>query len=368
MHEIARNATGAAATPPIDMQFNYPVLPGQDEELARLLQQSEASATDLLAPRGYGGHTDDREAGAAWISRQGIDISAERVVLCAGGHHAVYISLLAAGLRGGKVAADALTYPGFKMQAASLGIDLLPCSADSDGMLPEELERAADAGAQAIFLMPTVQNPLGTVMPLARRMELCDVAQRRNLWMIDDDAYHFIEAAPPPSFAALAPELAFTVRSLTKPVAPVMKLAYLVFPERLSAEVIAALRFTSSGVSSVLAKMASRMVHDGSMQRLIEAKRVEGAARLAKAKEILSGINLRAHPNAFHFWIDLPPEKFARSVADALLADGVLVSQSDDFVATSAVAANGLRVALGADPDAERRETALRHLRTRVLE
>jgi DNA-binding transcriptional MocR family regulator len=44
---------------------------------------------------------------------------------------------------------------------------------------------------QAVYLMPTLNNPTGVVMPLERRLELVEVCRAHDLVIIDDDAYGF---------------------------------------------------------------------------------------------------------------------------------------------------------------------------------
>jgi DNA-binding transcriptional MocR family regulator len=195
--------------------------------------------------------------------------------------------------------------------------------------------------------MPTVHNPLGTVMPEARRREICAVADRYDLFILDDDAYAFLEADPPPSFAALAPDRAFSVCSFSKPFAPAMKLAFLTFPERSAEKLISIIKVTTSGISVLLAEAAARLIRSGGLPPLLASKRVEAAERQKFARIILDGIPLRAHPTAFHFWIDLPPDKPAAALAARLEQDGVLVSTSEAFKATPDVQANGIRVAMG---------------------
>ena len=331
----------------IDFQFNYPILNDQRDQFIRLIEQS-LRQPDLLDLPPDAGRDEHRQAAAEWLSRKGYAIPKERVVLCCGGHHAVMVTLLALELRGKKVVVDPLTYSNFKTQAASLGIELLPCEGDAEGMLPDALATLARSHRPAaVYLMPTVHNPLGTVMPENRRREICAVADRHDLSILDDDAYAFLEADPPPSFAALAPDRAFSVSSFSKSFAPAMKLAFLTFPEGSAEKLISIIKVTTSGTSVLLAEAAARLIRSGDMARLLEAKRAEATERQKIAHAVLNGVSVRAHPTAFHLWIDLPPHQSAASVAERLEQDEVLVSSSDNFRATPYVQANGLRVAMG---------------------
>lgn len=346
--------------------MNYPALQSQADDFARLVNEVSTEAAQLLRIPPYGGWDEHREVAAEWLSADGHPIPKDRVLLCAGGHHAVMASMLATGLIGKTMAVDELTYPGFKIQAACLGIDLIACAGDSQGMLPEALEAAArEHGTAAVYLMPTVHNPLGLVMPEDRRRQLCDIAERHDMVIIDDDAYRFTEADPPPTFAALAPHRAFSVWSFTKPYAPVMKLSYLSFPQPYQKALTDAIRITSTGAPALFAAAGSRMIRSGALPNLMSAKRLDAARRQALATEILGGFDLQRHPTSYHLWIDLPPDKPAAALAADLLAHGVKASPSEDFATTQPVKANGLRLALSAPEETDLRR-GLEVVRTRL--
>lgn len=273
-------------------------------------------------------------------------------------------ALLVAGLGGKEIATDRLTYPGFKLQASFIGSPLVPCEMDGDGMLPDSLERAAvDEKVSAVYLMPNVHNPMGTVMPEKRRREICMVAERHGLVIIDDDAYGWCEAEPPVNFATLAPERSFFVHSFTKPYAPAMKLAFIVFPEGRGAAMDNALRSLSSGAPALFVDVAARLIHNGEMEKLLEAKRDEAVVRQRIAAEAFVGLNTKAHPTSFHVWIELPDSRSADDVAAALKSEGILVSSGSGYAARADVRSNGMRVALGAVRDLGTLQTALRGVR-----
>jgi DNA-binding transcriptional MocR family regulator len=346
----------------IDLHLNYPILPGQAEVLEAILRDARPRLE--LPP--YAGWDDRRELAARWLSEQGYAVGKERVVLCGGGHHAVMVTLLALGLRGGSIAVSPLTYSNFKVQAASLGIDLLVCASDAHGMSPDALDRAAKQ-ARAVYLMPTVHNPLGTVMPEARRRQICDVARRHRLMILEDDAYRFMDAAPPLPFATLAPELTFSVRSFTKEFAPWMKLSFLVFPEGHEDPVTTMIRVTSSGAAEIFAEATARLIASGELAKLVAAKRADAAERQVLARRILEGLPLRGHPTSYHLWVDLAAGVTAAAVAQELKErDGILVTPSDNFRANASVEANGLRIALGTVRDQATLGEALQRVRKAI--
>ena len=61
---------------------------------------------------------------------------------------------------------------------------------DKEGMIPEELEKAAQSGkGKYIYLIPNFHNPLGMTMPMERRKAIYEIAQRYDLLIYEDDPY-----------------------------------------------------------------------------------------------------------------------------------------------------------------------------------
>ena len=155
---------------PIDLQLNYPLLPGQEEEFSALLRSVAGEIENLSALIPAGGRPLDKEIAAQWLSMDGYAVSPQRVYLGAGGHHGCIASLLASGLVGKTVITEALTYSNFRTIARLLGIRLIPCAADALGLKPAALrEICVQHKADALYIMATINNPTGTVLPLEDR-------------------------------------------------------------------------------------------------------------------------------------------------------------------------------------------------------
>jgi DNA-binding transcriptional MocR family regulator len=107
--------------------------------------------------------------------------------------------------------------------------------------------------------------------------------------------------------------------------------------------------------------MALHVIEDGLAARLGAGKRIDAAAWHALAREVLSGLDLKGDPRAYHLWLGLPdpwtPERFAMAAA----RDGVAVSPASAFAVGPEPAPYGVRLALGSPP-MPRLETALRTL------
>ncbi|KAJ2388257.1 hypothetical protein H4S02_002964, partial [Coemansia sp. RSA 2611] len=107
---------------------------------------------------------------------------------------------------GDSILVDRWTFPGALSSLASAKVLPAPVPMDDEGMIPEALDSICQTWSgstppRAIYLVPTGQNPTGTTMTLARRKAIYSVAQKRNLAIIEDDPYYFLQlpSAPLPS-------------------------------------------------------------------------------------------------------------------------------------------------------------------------
>ena len=315
----------------IDLHYNFPLLPSQvpewQERLRVAVEQNEAGGLKSLQPSFKGSADRQRAIAAAWLGEP-----VGNVWLTSGGHHACMVVLLAAGLVGKTVAVEEFTYAGFKDQARLLGIRLVPCKVDGEGLIPESLREACEREAAeatpiaALFTMPTVHNPLGCTMPLARREEVVKIAREYELSIMEDDAYAYLDEAPPTTIRKLAPERTFYVCGLSKSLAPAARTGFLAGPADCDAAIMGAIRQTSTGVSNVLTAAACAMVEDGSFDALLAAKRVEGKRRNAEARRVLGSCCLPGVPSAWHVCVGLPDGVMSQKFEERAAQAGVAVS------------------------------------------
>src|SRR5690606_32704743 len=102
---------------------------------------------------------------------------------------------------GDAVLCDMATYPGNLVIAEHGGWRLRGVPADSRGMDPAALDRAAvETGARVLLLIPTLHNPTTITLDEGRRAEIVEVARKRDLIIVEDDIYRVFgrEDEPPP--------------------------------------------------------------------------------------------------------------------------------------------------------------------------
>src|SRR5882757_5464506 len=264
----ARRGDTVALTEPrgarIDFEINYPRLPTQATLIAKSLEGLDRpEALEVALRQGTSAGTQTaRNITANFMSRNGWAPNPEQIVFTANGRQCIAAALSAVVPPGGRCGVEALTYPFIKGIAARLGVTLVPLAMDSDGVRPDAVQKAhREAHLSALYIQPTIQNPLGMTMPGSRRADLLRVVEKLGLTIIEDAVYGFLDGEAP--LAALAPDSCVVLDSLSKKVAPGLALGFIVPPPRLRESVMASVRSGGWTASGYAFAAAQRMMADG---------------------------------------------------------------------------------------------------------
>ena len=333
----------------IDLNFNYPSLPGQADLLRGALRQLALSGDleALLRYQPHAGRQHERAAFARHLGSRGLTVQASQMLIVSGAQHGLTVTMMALLRPGDVIAADALTYSGFKVLAEALHLEMVPIPVTADGPDLEALEMLCRSRAvRAVYSMPTLHNPLGWVMPAGQRERLVSIARRHDLIFIEDGAYAFLAENPPPPLAELAPERTVYVSGLSKNVATGLRVGFIAAPEHWVAALERTIRATTWNTPGVLTAIACGWIDDGTVIRLEAQKRADAQARQALAREVLTGLNTISHPCSYFTWLPLPEEARADQIAVALMREQVCVSTAEPFAISDHVP-HALRLALG---------------------
>ncbi len=339
----------AVATGMVDLNFNYPSLPGQAELLRVALRQlaSSGDLEALLRYQPHGGRQHERATVARHLARRGLTVSADQVMIVNGAQHGLATTVMALLQPGDVVATDALTYPGFKVIAEAHRLELAPIPAAGHGPDLDALERLCKRRrVRAVYVMPTLHNPLGWVMSASRRRQLVSIARRYGLLIIEDAAYAFLAEDPPDPLAALAPETTVYVSGLSKSVATGLRVGFVAAPAEWVPKLERAIRGTTWNTPGVMTAIACGWLDDGTVTRLESEKRQDAKIRQVIAADVFARLNCVRHPTSYFVWLPLSEEVRADQVAMALMRDRISVSTAEPF-ATSTPVPHAIRLALG---------------------
>lgn len=333
----------------LDLNFNYPSLPGQADLLRTALRQLALSGDleALLRYQPHAGRLHERAAVARHLLSRGLTVTAEQVLVVSGAQHGLAVTLMALLKPGDVIAVDALTYSGFKVLAETLHLEMLAIPVTASGPDLDALHSLCrKRPVRAVYCMPTLHNPLGWVLDSAQREQLVALARQHDLMIIEDAAYAFLAEDAPPPVATLAPERTVYVGGLSKSVATGLRVGFIAAPLAWMKALERRIMATTWNVPGVMSAIAVAWVEDGTVAQLEAQKRRDAQARQALAAQVLQGLTYTSHPSSYFLWLPLAEDARADQVAMTLQREGVAVSTAEPF-AVSAHVPHALRLALG---------------------
>jgi len=337
----------------IDLSMNIPPQPVEanlDVRIAKGLAaiQTEASFSAFLNYQRPGGSDEERELAAKWLRARVRGASAERVLVYPGSQAILFNALLSLTSPGDVVLTEALTFPGIKAAAAKLGIHLLGVAMDGEGILPDALKSACKQHQpKAVYLVPTLHNPTTATLGPTRRKAVADIIRNSGTVLIEDDAYGLLEPSASP-IANLIPERTYLAVSLSKCIAPALRVSCLLVPDATSEQAMRSnLQATTQMPAPLMVALVMQWFKSGVVDQIIAAIRNEAVGRQKLAGKILNGLSFAAKPNGHHLWLSLPRQWNRADFVSHVLRDGLAVVGGDAFAVDQA-APHAVRVSLGA--------------------
>jgi DNA-binding transcriptional MocR family regulator len=335
----------------IDLSMNLPPQPAEADLEGRIARGIAALSREVglaryLTYRAAGGSEDERAAAAAWLRTRLPGIEANRLVISAGTQTALAALLCSLAKPGDVVLTEAVTYPGFRAAAALFGLTIVGVPMDQHGAIPDALATACRRHKpRLVYLTPAIHNPTTASMTAGRRKQVAAVIEKANVVLIEDNAYGQLDPDSA-TLASLIPERTYLAASLSKCIAPGLRVSLVAAPDAgAAAKLAGALAATTQMSTPLTAALAMRWLRDGSADAIIAAIR----ARQQLAARALAGHRFSAHRSGHHLWVPLPAGWSRAEFIGHVERRGLAVVASDAFSVTPE-APHAIRVSLGAVP------------------
>ncbi len=324
-----------ASAPP---KIVYDLRPGQPDfalfprqrmlaALSRAMRQMPDHGLSYGDPRGI---AELREAVSDYVARVRAAVAdPDRVVVSSGLAHGLTNVWLALRDRGARRVG--VEDPGWRWQtrtAEHAGLTPVPVRVDECGLVVEELERL---DVDAVTVTPAHQFPTGVVMSPERRAALIDWARRRDALIIEDDydAEYRYDREPVAALQGMAPDHVVFCATASKTLAPAMRLAWMVLPQRLVSDVARQYVVTWASPSSIHQVAMAHFLASGELDRHLRRTRrlyrLRRDALVDALAERLPRIRIGGAAAGLHLVAWLPDGSDEAAIAGAARGRGVAV-------------------------------------------
>jgi GntR family transcriptional regulator/MocR family aminotransferase len=261
-------------------------------ELARAMRRVlKRRAIEVLSYGDPAGPASLRTALASMVSAtRGVAARAENVLVTRGSQMGIDLAARALVSPGDVIAVEALGYrPAWEALRAS-GARLVPLPVDAHGIDVEALEQlCVEQRVRGVYVTPHHQFPTTVTLAPARRLRLLEIAHERRLFVLEDDydhEFHYEGRPVLPLASADVHGVVVYLGTLSKVLAPGLRIGFVVAPEPLATRLAAIRRVVDRQGDHLLENAVAELLEEGEIQRHIRrAKRI-----YAERRERLAGL------------------------------------------------------------------------------
>ena len=215
-----------------------------------------------------------REAIANYLHHaRGVNCRPSQIIVGAGNDYLLMLLSVIFGEKK-KIAMENPTYQSAFRCFQSLGHTICPVPLDEAGMDRKALEAS---GAQIAYVMPAHQFPMGTVMPLKRRMALLAWAAReegRYLLEDDYDSEFRYKGKPIPALQGFDQgQRVIYLGTFSRAIAPSIRVSYMVLPEHLLEQYQECCGFYACTVPNLMQQAICQFMQEGYFEKNLNRMR-----------------------------------------------------------------------------------------------
>ncbi|HEX6151809.1 PLP-dependent aminotransferase family protein [Nocardioides sp.] len=218
---------------------------------------------------------------------------------------------------------------------AGLRVSAIPV--DAEGVRVDHLRAS---GARAVLLTPAHQCPTGAVLSPTRRHELVQWAHEVDGVILEDDydAEFRYDRQPVGSLQGLAPDRVVALGSVSKTLAPALRIGWIFTPPRFRAGILTEKSLSCRGVPQLDQAALARLIETGRFDRHLrkvrDRYRQRRDALVAAVAETMAGATITGLDAGHHALLRLPAGVDEERVVRHAGAAGVAVRGLSDYRVT----------------------------------
>ena len=284
-----------------------------------------------------------REVIARRALGMGCTLDPDKLVVTNGCLESISLCLQAVTRPGDVVALESPAYFGLLQILESLGLRALEIPTHPrTGMSVPALQLALDTQpVKAVLVVPTLSNPLGSVMPATARRDMARLMRERDLPLIEDALYNDLCPRAEGRRAIKSFDTTGHVllcSSYSKTVAPGLRLGW-AEAGRWSARVQRLKSTLSGGHTELLEWAMAEVLDQVQHEPMLRQLRASVAERMAQARKLIAhsfptGTRMTCPEGGYILWLELPEGLSGLALYEAALAERICIAPGAMFSST----------------------------------
>lgn len=296
-------------------------------------QQSFAGLQNLMGFGDPEGYWPLRQAVCEYVrTSRAVRCRPEQVIITSGAQQGLELICRVLLQEGSTAALEEPGYRGMRKAVKASGKSMIQLPVDEDGVKLDSLA-GSNVMPSLVYVTPANQYPLGVVLSLERKKTLLNWARENQGWVIEDDydsEYHY-HHRPLASLQGIdTSQRVVYVGSFSKVLFPALRLGYLILPESLVPQFVAAKRQSSGETPLHSQAVTAEFIQGGHFNRHLRKMRINYAEKLEcllnACESIKPWCKIHSHGAGLHVVLEFLINLDEQAVADALQEQGVQCS------------------------------------------
>lgn len=286
---------------------------------------------------------------------RGIDVGPGQVLITSGSLQGLDLVNELLLNPGDVVVMEQLTYSGAISRVKRKGAEVVGVALDDDGMRADLLDaalakiKAQGKTAKYVYLIPTIQNPTGSVMPAARRAEIIAACAKHGVPVVEDECYAdlLFEGEWPHAIRAMpGGEQVIHIGSFSKSISPALRLGYITAQPEVLQRMVA---LKNDGGTPSIPQMIVADFCAHHFESHVAAMKARLHTKLKVLKEVLeeefgTDAELTVPKGGIFFWLKLPENVDTTALLAAAQKEGLSFNAGREWSTDPETAKNSLRL------------------------
>ena len=295
---------------------------------------------------------------------RGIDTNIDDVLITSGSGQGIELINEILLEEGDTVIVEAFSFSGALGNLRRRKVNFIGIELDQDGMHMDHLAEALDdlrakgVRPKYIYTIPTLQNPTGTVLTMARRRRLLELSEEYGVPIFEDECYAdlIFEGEYENAIRSMDDtNRVLHIGSFSKTLGPGTRLGYVVAPWQVMSRLLSRKNDAGTGVMDqmIVGDYFTNHYDEHILETRAALKRKCDTLSSALRESFGPSIDFEVPRGGMYLWVKLPPGVDSRDLNGPALREGIAFNPGPDWSADPDAAANYIRLCFALPSEAE---------------